>query len=115
MYGWKGRIGLLLPHRNTTMEPEFYGMGPEGVSTHTARMILKEPSPAALMEMEEEIYRAASVIVAVNPDVIVVGCTSGSFIKGFGYDQKLIEKNRQPDGSSGHHDFHGGDRGPEIL
>lgn len=92
MYGWKGRIGLLIPHRNTTMEPEFYGMGPEGVSIHTARMILKEPSPAALMEMEEEIYRAASVIVGVNPDVIVVGCTSGSFIKGFGYDQKLMEK-----------------------
>jgi maleate isomerase len=92
MYGWKGRIGLLIPSRNTTLEPEFYRMAPEGVSVHAARMALKEASPAALMAMEKEIYKAASMIMAVNPGVIVVGCTSGSFIKGLGYDQKLIKK-----------------------
>ena len=92
MYGWKGRIGLLIPSRNTTLEPEFNRMAPEGVSTHAARMVLKETSPAALREMEKEIYKAASMIMAVNPGVIVVGCTSGSFIRGFGYDQKLTQK-----------------------
>ena len=92
MYGWKGRIGLLIPHRNTTTEPEFYRMCPEGVSIHTARMVLKEITPDALMEMEDEIYKAASVIEAVNPDVIVVCCTSGSFVKGFGYDKTIMEK-----------------------
>jgi maleate isomerase len=92
MYGWKGRIGLLIPSRNTTLEPEFNRMAPEGVSVHAARMVLREASPAALMQMEKEVYRAASMIMAVNPDVVVVGCTSGSFIKGLGYDQKLIRK-----------------------
>lgn len=92
MYGWKGRIGILIPSRNTTMEPEFNRIAPEGVSIHAERMIFKEESPSALMEMEEEMYRAASMIMPVNPDVIVVGCTSGSFIKGFGYDHKIIEK-----------------------
>ena len=67
-------------------------MCPDGVSIHAARMVLKELTPDALMEMEEEIYKAASVIEAVNPDVIVLGCTSGSFIKGFGYDKTIIEK-----------------------
>jgi maleate isomerase len=92
MYGWKGRIGLLIPSRNTTLEPEFNRMVPEGVSVHAARMVLQEASPAALRQMEKEIYRAAEVITAVNPEVIAVGCTSGSFIKGLGYDQKLIAK-----------------------
>lgn len=92
MYGWKGRIGLLIPHRTITMEPEFNQMAPEGVSIHAARFFLKETSPAALIEMEEEIYHAAPLIAGVNPDVIIVGCTSGSLIKGFGYDQKLIKK-----------------------
>jgi maleate isomerase len=92
MYGWKGRIGLLIPSRNTTLEPEFNRMAPEGVSVHAARMVLREPSPAALMQMEKEVYRAASMIMGVNPDVVVVGCTSGSFIKGLGYDQQLIRK-----------------------
>ncbi len=92
MYGWKGRIGLLVPSRNTTMEPEFNRLIPHGVSAHAARMVLKETSPTALMQMEREVYRAASVITAVNPDVIVVGCTSGSFIKGLGYDQEMMKK-----------------------
>jgi maleate isomerase len=92
MYGWKGRIGVLLPSRNTTLEPEFHRLMPEGVSTHAERMVLKEASPAALKDMEKEVYRAALMILAVNPGVIVVGCTSGSFIGGFGYDQKLTKK-----------------------
>jgi len=92
MYGWKGRIGLLIPSRNTTMEPEFHRMNLDGVTVHAARMDFKEASPASLSMMEREIYRAAMRVKAVNPDVIVVGCTSGSFIKGFGYDQKLIRK-----------------------
>jgi len=92
MYGWKARIGLLIPHRNTTMEPEFNLMAPEGVSIHAARIFLKETSPDALAEMEEEIYAAAKMIKGVNPDIIVVGCTSGTLIKGFDYDQKIINK-----------------------
>lgn len=92
MYGWKGRIGVLIPHRNTTTEPEFARMIPEGVSIHTARMILKDVTPDALLEMEEEIYKGATVIKDVNPDLIVLCCTSGSFVGGLGYDQKLIEK-----------------------
>jgi len=92
MHGWKGRIGLLLPHVNTTIEPEFHSMCPDGVSVHAARMVLKELTPEALIEMEQEIYKAASIVAAVNPDVIVVGCTSGSFIKGYGYDKTIIEK-----------------------
>jgi len=62
MYGWKGRIGLLLPHRNTTIEPEFQKMCPEGVSIHAARMVLKELTPDALMEMEDEIYKGDTVV-----------------------------------------------------
>ena len=31
MYGWRGRIGLLVPSINTTMETEFWRIAPEGV------------------------------------------------------------------------------------
>jgi maleate isomerase len=89
MYGWKGRIGLLLPARNTTMEPEFYRMAPDGISIHAARVTVGDVNLAGLREMEKDVYRAASLVAQVNPDVIIVGCTSGSFAGGFGYDQKL--------------------------
>jgi maleate isomerase len=39
MYGWRARIGLLIPSPNTTMEPEFNQVVPEGVSVHAERMI----------------------------------------------------------------------------
>ena len=92
MHGWKGRIGLLIPHRNTTTEPEFAKMIPDGVTIHVARMILTDVTPEGLREMEDEIYKAAAVIEGVNPDLIVVCCTSGSFVGGKGYDQRLSEK-----------------------
>jgi len=38
MYGWRGRIGLIVPSSNTTMEMELHSALPEGVSLHTARM-----------------------------------------------------------------------------
>ena len=38
MYGWRGRIGLLVPSINTTMETEFWRIAPEGVSVHSARI-----------------------------------------------------------------------------
>lgn len=74
------------------MEPEFNRMAPEGVSIHATRMFLQENSPAALIKMKKEIDPAVSLIVAVNPDVIVFGDTSGSFIKDLGYDQELIQR-----------------------
>jgi maleate isomerase len=74
------------------MEPEFNRMAPEGVSIHAARMFLKQNSPAALIDMEKEIAPAASLIMDISPEVIVFGDTSGSFIKGLGYDYELIQK-----------------------
>ena len=90
MYGWKGRIGLIVPSRNTTLEPEFYRMAPQGITTHATRVSLGDITPSDLADMEEEIYRAARKIQELNADVMAVGCTSGTFIKGVGYDSLLI-------------------------
>ena len=35
---FSGRIGLLAPSSNTTVEPEFYRALPQGVSLHPARL-----------------------------------------------------------------------------
>ena len=40
-YGWRARIGLILPSLNVTMEPELARLLPAGVSVHTARVMTR--------------------------------------------------------------------------
>ncbi len=92
MYGWRARIGILIPSSNTTMEPEFNEMAPEGVSIHASRMKLVEVTEESLIKMEEYAERAAKLLVDANVDLIVYGCTTGSLVKGAGYDLELSNK-----------------------
>lgn len=97
MYGWRGRIGLIVPSTNTTCEMEFNKLIPEGVSIHTTRCFLPEDKTpedriVSIMKMSEELLEAAKRISSVEPDILVWACTVGSFIKGKGYDAELIEK-----------------------
>jgi len=93
MYGWRGRIGLLVPSINTTMEPEFWGMAPEGVSVHSARISGgREGTPETLRGMEEAAKAAARDVAMVEPGVIVYGCTSGSFFEGPEWNRRICEQ-----------------------
>jgi len=93
MYGWRGRIGLLVPSINTTMETEFWRMAPEGVSVHTARIAGgREGTPEELRNMENASKHAAEEVGMVEPDVVVYGCTSGSFFEGPAWNKKICEQ-----------------------
>lgn len=90
MYGWRARVGLLIPSVNATMEPEFNRFLPEGISVYTARMMIDELTLKGLFKMEEEIGRAAKQVKGVGPDLIIFGCTSGSLIKGSTHNEEII-------------------------
>src|SRR5690606_11764573 len=93
MYGWRGRIGLLVPSINTTMETEFWRIAPEGVSVHTARIAGgRHGTPEELRNMEKEARLAASRVANVEPDVVVYGCTSGSFFEGPEWNKMICEE-----------------------
>jgi maleate isomerase len=91
MYGWRARIGLIVPSSNTTMESEFWRLVPEGVSVHTARMSLVEVTPDALRKMAEDSLRAAEELATAEVDIIVYGCTTGSLLEGIEWENKLRE------------------------
>jgi maleate isomerase len=92
MYGWRGRIGVIIPAVNTTVEPEFYRLAPEGVSFHFARMPLDELSAEALLEMGKHAREKGREVAAAGVDLIVFACTSGSFAEGKGHDEKIIKE-----------------------
>jgi len=93
MYGWRKRIGLLIPSVNTTMEPEFYQMAPEGITIHTSRMLLENSFTVdSLIVMGKEIERATKEVFSAGVDIVIFGCTSGSFVKGSEHTVEITDK-----------------------
>ena len=84
------RIGLLVPSSNTTVEPEFYRALPPGVTLHTARLFLTEITPEAILKMVEDLEQQSRLLASADVDVIVMGATAPSFLKGAGYDREVI-------------------------
>jgi maleate isomerase len=71
------------------MEPEFNRFVPEGISVHVARMMIEDSSENGLAKMEKGIELAARQVKGVGPDIIVFGCTSGSFFKGSSHNDEI--------------------------
>ncbi|MBM3356486.1 MAG: maleate cis-trans isomerase [Betaproteobacteria bacterium] len=84
------RIGLLVPSSNTTVEVEFYRALPPGVTLHTARLYLTQITPEAILGMVRDMEAQARLLASADVDVIVLGATAPSFLKGLGYDRELI-------------------------
>jgi maleate isomerase len=89
MYGWRARLGLLVPSSNTTNEPEFQGVLPEGVSLHTGRLPLEDVTAEDLTEMAGTAEGVAEGLGHADVDVVAYGCTTGSLVKGHGYAEDL--------------------------
>jgi maleate cis-trans isomerase len=86
------RIGLMVPSSNTTVEPEFYRALPRGVTLHTARLYLTRIAPEAILQMVQDMETQAKLLASADVDVIALGATAPSFLKGLGYDRELIGK-----------------------
>ena len=97
-YGWRGKIGLISPATSPSIESDFNHFAPEGVSTLTTRILLEKVDEKGLGAMEDRAVEAARLLATAKPDLIVFGCTSGSLIKGHGYDRKLIRQMEEVSG-----------------
>src|SRR5258705_9353755 len=86
------RIGLLVPSSNSTVEPEFYRVLPAGVTLHTARLFLTQITPESILGMVKDLEQQSRLLASADVDVIVLGATAPSFLKGMGYDKELIAK-----------------------
>ncbi|MBU7022537.1 MAG: aspartate/glutamate racemase family protein [Theionarchaea archaeon] len=94
MYGWRCRIGLIIPSDNTVMESEFNKVFRDvpGVSVHATRVFLEELSVETLLQMKKGLKRACEELKSAEMDVLAYGCTSGSFVKGLHFDQEIIQE-----------------------
>ena len=83
---------MLLPAANHVLEPEFYKLLPKGVSLHTSRMLNREANLRDTAEMNKHIMEAAVELSIIQPNVVAYGCTSGSFMKGLGWDLEIAKR-----------------------
>lgn len=92
MYGWRGKIGLILPSLNNAMEPELNRMLPEGVAVYTTRVLLEKGLPEELEKMAADTETATDLLKCADVTGILYGCTSGSLIRGAGWDREIIKR-----------------------
>ncbi len=81
-YGFRAKLGLIVPPTNTVNEAEWARMAPEGVTVHVARMPLHSDttSEAGRKALYADIRLASTELAKSSPDVIAYACTAGSMV-----------------------------------
>jgi len=92
------RIGLFVPSSNTTIEPEFYRALPPHVTLHTARLYLTQIATDSIEKVVSDIEAQARNLASADVDVLVLGATAPSFLKGLGYDREVAGRIEQAAG-----------------
>lgn len=81
-YGYRAKLGLIVPPTNTVNEAEWMRMVPVGVSLHTVRMPLHADThtDAGRAALEADIARAVADLAQARVDAVAYGCTAGSMV-----------------------------------
>ena len=100
MYGWRAKIGLITP-MSENAEHAFHIYAPEGVSFASMKINFPGPTPEGLIILTDQLEETAAKYKGYGADLVVFGCTSGSCIKGYGWDQECIRQIERASGSPG--------------
>lgn len=94
MYGWRTRLGLVVPTNNTTVEPDVAAMAPDGVHGFASRSWVHDVEDRtakveSVLALRDGVLEAARQLVDLRPSVIGFCCTSGSFLAGVEADRQM--------------------------
>jgi maleate isomerase len=90
MYGYRARIGLIVPSSNTVCEQEMSALCPEGVATYATRIAF-EPTIAGLRAMKTHVERASMELSSEGIcQILVFCCTVGSLLGGVATEKEII-------------------------
>lgn len=89
-FGWRLRLGMLLPSSNPVAEPEITRILPPGVSLNTTRLKLAGSTREDLLGMTEGVEDAVALLSDAGIDRLVFNCTAVST-----FDPEMGEALRQ--------------------
>lgn len=87
MYGWRGRLGLVLPSDNAVVEVDVARRLPTGVSSHVVRLSSGDQRDRMVAEAVE----VAPYLADADVDVIAYMCAASSFLLGPEGNRRLAE------------------------
>lgn len=97
--GWRRKFGVLAPSTNTSVQPEFDGMRPAGVTNHFSRIIIPDTrvtgdkSFMAMMDnIRAALMPALDAVMSCHPDYVVMGMSAETFWDGLQGSVKLQRK-----------------------
>jgi maleate cis-trans isomerase len=82
MYGWRARLGLVIPANNTVIEPEFARMVPDGIATFGAKILSHGLSADGIERMVANSHRAVDELAAGDMSAFAYACLATSLVKG---------------------------------
>lgn len=85
------RLGVIVPPGNVSIEREFRHFAPENVGVHFNRLSrpISISTSESLLSMLDSLERAAVDLAQCHPQLMLFGCTSGSFLGGEHDDEKI--------------------------
>ena len=88
------RIGVIAPPANVALERELPRYLPEGFAVNHNRLSRPEAAltKESLIAMGQSATRAARDLAMARPEVIIYGCTSGSFLDGLGNEGRIADE-----------------------
>ena len=92
VWGWRGRVGLIMPASQTVTEPLFYATAPEGVSFHTSRLVIEGSDPEGIARMEALVPRAVDELVQARVNCLVYLCVSSGLVRGLDSERQFCKE-----------------------
>lgn len=92
--GWRARIGVITPAVGMAVTADFHKIAPEGVALLLTPVSepLTHDSVEQLTRVGDYVADAAKKFLLPKADAILWNTTTGSLMKGYGYDQELIKR-----------------------
>jgi maleate cis-trans isomerase len=87
MYGWRGRIGLMIPYDNCVIEPEFNRTLPRGVSAHVVRSTMTDRK-----DLAEQSIGLARAMVHLRLSIALYACNASSFMQGRVWHDEFLQR-----------------------
>jgi maleate isomerase len=97
--GQRGKLGVLAPSTNTSVQPEYEAMRPWGITHHHSRLVIPDSrvtDDASFMRMMDDIrgalFPALEAVLTCDPDYVILGMSAETFWDGVEGSSQLQEK-----------------------